>query len=70
MGSTLSVEHKEAIPHLQLIIDVISNIIIIILLSSSSSTIEITKTATQQIAWKTPLLSAPHTNSIDNGDRK
>jgi hypothetical protein len=48
MGSTLSVEYKDAIPYLQLVKDIVSNIIIISLLS----TIEITKTADQQIALK------------------
>ena len=47
MGSTLSVEYKDAIPYLRLIKDIVSNIIIIL---SLLSTIEITNTVAQQIA--------------------
>jgi hypothetical protein len=47
MGSTLSFEYKEAIPHLQLIADIICHIIIL-------STIYIAKT-TQEIAWENSL---------------
>ncbi len=45
MGSTLSFEHDEAIPRLQLIADIVSHKIIVL------STIDIAKTA-QQIAMK------------------
>jgi hypothetical protein len=50
MGSTLSVEYKDAIPCFQLIIDVVSHKIIILL-----SIIEIAKSA-QQIALENDLL--------------
>jgi hypothetical protein len=49
MGSTLSSEHDEAIPRLQLIADIVSHKIILLL-----STIDIAKTA-QQIALENNL---------------
>jgi hypothetical protein len=48
MGSTLSFKYKDAIPHLQLIADTVSDKIIL------SSTIDIAKTA-QQIALENNL---------------
>jgi len=48
MGSTLSFEYKDAIPHLQLIADTVSDKLILL------STIDIAKTA-QQIALENNL---------------
>lgn len=51
MGSTLSFEYKDAIPHLQLIADTVSDKMI---LSSSTTTIDIAKPV-QQIALENNL---------------
>jgi hypothetical protein len=64
MGSTLSFEHMDAIPHLQLIAEIVSDKIIL----SSSTTFDSVKTA-QQIALENNL-PISSTSSIDTGDQK
>jgi hypothetical protein len=63
MGSTMSLEHIDAIPHLQLIAEIVSDKIIL-----SSSTFDTAKTA-QQIALENNL-PISSTSSIDTGDQK
>jgi hypothetical protein len=54
MGSTLSFKHKDAIPHLQLIIDLVSDKIIL------SSTIDITKIVQEIALENNPPISSTY----------
>jgi hypothetical protein len=64
MCGTLSFGHREAISHLQLAADIVSNITIL------SITDDIAKTA-RQIALENNLpISSTHKSSIDSGDQK